>query len=77
MVLPPPIRFQSRDPFRIIEVDREDFRKLHNAKRPDGNDQALQYPPSVRPIWLLDLLQYTLIRLVEIFRQFPERLLDT
>src|ERR1019366_7212642 len=43
LVLPPPIRVQLWDPFRIIEVNCEDLRKLRNTKRPDGHDEALQY----------------------------------
>jgi hypothetical protein len=64
MVLPPPIRFRPWDPFRIIEIDCEDLRKLLDTKRPGGYSEALQYVLSEAPIWLLDLLQYTLIRLV-------------
>jgi hypothetical protein len=38
LFLPPPIRFQPRDPFRVIEVDCEDFRELLDTKRPDGDN---------------------------------------
>jgi hypothetical protein len=41
LVLPPPIRVQPRDPFRIIEINCEDLRELSNAKRPDGHHKAL------------------------------------
>src|ERR1700761_7244086 len=68
LVLPTPIQVQLRDPFHIVEVNCEDLRKLRNAKRPNGHNEALQYTSSVAPIRPLDFLQYTLIRLVQGFR---------
>jgi hypothetical protein len=41
LILPTPARVQSWNPFGIVKVDSEDFRKLVNPKWPNSHDEAL------------------------------------
>src|ERR1700730_13481003 len=67
----PPIWVQLWDPF-FLEVDCKDLCEFRDTKGSNGYHEALQQSTGVLLIWLFDLLQYPLIRLVQTFRQLLE-----
>jgi hypothetical protein len=71
LVFPTPIRIQLRDTSRA-QVECEHFRKLLDAEWTTGNYETLQKSLRVHLIRIVDLLQDTLVCVVERFGQFLE-----
>ena len=71
LVVPTPICVQLWHP-SCGQVERKHFCKLLNPEGTKGNRETLQKSISVHPVCVVDLVQDTLVCLVQRFRQFLE-----
>ena len=71
MVFPTPLCVERWDPSGI-DIQREHFRQLLDPKWTKGHREALQQSMRLFMVRVIDLLQDTLVRLIQRFWQFLE-----